>query len=246
MNLSPWLMQEPKPDSKARLFCLPYSGCGASMYRAWPSRIGEIEICAIQLPGRENRYREAIHESYEHLATVLLDEISPYLDKPFAFFGHCASALIAYEASLQLQHNKGPVPSSLFVSSQVAPHEGPHGRYLELSDEQLFIEVENLVTKMGGSPIPDLIELSIGILKKDIELNKRYRNKTIETLHHPVVAIGWTSDQEVRPQLMGGWQEYGDVESILLPGEHYTFLSAPDDLLAIFEQHLPARQQQSL
>lgn len=28
-----WFLREPSPESAVRVFCLPYSGCGASMYR---------------------------------------------------------------------------------------------------------------------------------------------------------------------------------------------------------------------
>ena len=37
-----------------RLICFPYAGGGASIYRSWAEEIsGDIEVCAIQLPGRE-------------------------------------------------------------------------------------------------------------------------------------------------------------------------------------------------
>jgi hypothetical protein len=55
---SRWFLREPSAESGARLFCLPYSGCGASMYRRWPRFLGDIEVCPVQFPGRENRFRE--------------------------------------------------------------------------------------------------------------------------------------------------------------------------------------------
>ena len=43
----------------ARLFCLHYAGGGASIYRQWASRLPTwVEVCAIQLPGRETRMSE--------------------------------------------------------------------------------------------------------------------------------------------------------------------------------------------
>lgn len=59
MNMidSKWIYgADNKPLSKVRLFCLPYAGCGSSMYISWKKYFPEeVELCPIQLPGRENR-----------------------------------------------------------------------------------------------------------------------------------------------------------------------------------------------
>ncbi|MFE7752043.1 thioesterase domain-containing protein [Streptomyces sp. NPDC057428] len=42
-----------------RLFCLPYAGGAASAYARWPAFFGgEVEVCGIELPGRQSRYGE--------------------------------------------------------------------------------------------------------------------------------------------------------------------------------------------
>ena len=86
---SRWLLRNPSPDSAARVFCLPYSGCGASMYHRWPRFLGDVEVCPVQLPGRENRLREPSAETYQELAERLIPALRPQLDRPFALFGHC-------------------------------------------------------------------------------------------------------------------------------------------------------------
>ena len=55
----------PNPNAKLRLFCFPYAGGGASIYRGWPDELPhEIEVCAVQLPGRETRMHE---QPFEHV-----------------------------------------------------------------------------------------------------------------------------------------------------------------------------------
>jgi surfactin synthase thioesterase subunit len=229
---NPWLLREPSPFAKARLFCIPYSGCGASMYRHWPEFIGKIEVCPIQLPGRENRFHEPTYSSYEQLAENFNEALRPYMDRPFAFFGHCGSALPSYEASVQLMRNGGPLPSHLFISSQVAPHEGPYGRFLELDDQELAVEIELLIHKMGGKALPDIVELNTGIMRSDLEANRSYKQDCPETLPFPVTAIGWNRDKEVDPSLLGGWKEYGQASFKVLDGDHHEFLQAPMELLS--------------
>ncbi|AEW99315.1 thioesterase II family protein [Streptantibioticus cattleyicolor] len=233
-----WLLHEPSAEAAARLFCLPYSGCGASMYRRWPRRVGGVEVCAVQPPGRENRFREEPYPTYEAMADDLAEALLPYLDRPFAFFGHCASALPGYETALRLAERGHPVPVRLFVSSQVAPHQGPHGRFLRMSDEELAVELRDLVVRLGGSPRPDLIELSLTVLRADVEANKRYRPPRPRRLPCPVTTLGWTEDHEVDHRLMDGWAECGEVTKRLLDGPHYGFLDAPEELLAAFVEDM--------
>lgn len=229
-----WLFREPSEHSGARLFCIPYSGCGASMYRSWPQFAGDLEICPVQLPGRENRMREQPAQTYQELAAGLIDGLLPYLDRPFAFFGHCAAALPGYEAALQLAAGGYPVPARVFVSSQVAPHQGPHGRFLEMTDAQLRAEISELMAALGSKPMPSLIDVLLAILLADIELNKRYRLDEPVALACPITALGWRQDAEVDPELMAGWAECGQTTFRLLDGEHYSFMAGPPELMDVF------------
>jgi surfactin synthase thioesterase subunit len=233
-----WLLREPSETSAVRLFCIPYSGCGASMYRRWPRFLGDVEVCAVQLPGRENRLREEPYGSYESMADDLAEALLPYLDRPFAFFGHCGSALPGYETSVRLAERGYPVPARLFVSSQVPPHQGPAGRFLEMSDDELRVEMVELITELGGKPLPDLVELSVTILRADVEANKRYRPQTAIRLPLPITALGWRHDVEVDYRLMSGWADCGPTTFHLLDGPHYRFMDAPPELLAVLEDDL--------
>src|SRR5260370_12370806 len=131
------LLRSPKDDVPARLFCFPYSGIGASMYSKWPARIGDTEVCPVQLPGRENRIREPHYQTYELLAEQVAEELSPYFDRPFGFFGHCGGALPVFAATLHLARQQSPTPACLFVSSQVAPPDGPSRRFLRMTTRAL-------------------------------------------------------------------------------------------------------------
>ncbi|MFF0487669.1 thioesterase II family protein [Nocardia sp. NPDC004068] len=227
------LLRPPSPDAAARLFCFPYSGLGASMYRRWPRRVGEVEICLIQPPGRENRMRDPHFGRYEDLAELLVPDLEPWLDRPFGFFGHCGGALAAFATALRLGARG---PDCLFVSSQVAPHEGPFGRFLRMTDDELAVELAELTRSLGGEPQPDILALSLRVLRADVTANQRYRLDEPVRLPGRVVAIGWADDREIRPEQMTGWREYATPDrfsSTVLPGAHYEFLSAPT---VLFEQ----------
>ncbi len=230
-----WLLRRPSEDAAARLFCFPYSGVGASMYTSWPETIGPAEICLMQPPGRENRLREPHYGDYDALAEQLIEQLAPYLDRPFAFFGHCGGALPGFATTLRLIEAGLPTPAVLFMSSQVAPHQGPYGRFLSMSEPELAVELEKLVLAMGGTPHPDLIELGLQVLVSDVAANKAYRLPEAVRVPSLITALSWRDDQEVAPELMAGWvdcAEPGRFRQVVLPGSHYSFLNAPPALLA--------------
>ncbi|MFG2421465.1 thioesterase II family protein [Streptomyces sp. NPDC048448] len=231
---NPWLLRQPDPLAATRVFCIPYSGCGAGMYGHWPSSVGGVEILPVQLPGRENRMREQTPDTYEELAVDLVAGLAPYLDRPFGFFGHCGSALTAYQAAVQAEATGSTVPGHLFVSSQVAPQDGPTGRFLELDDDGLTEELRILIEARGGNPSPEVLELALEILRTDIEVNKRYVVPDPVRLTMPITTIGWSEDREVRHDTMGGWSRCGDTDHHVLQGKHYRFLDGPPEFFDLF------------
>ncbi|MEU4890921.1 thioesterase domain-containing protein [Streptomyces sp. NPDC044780] len=236
-----WLSRMPDPEAEARLFCFPYSGCSASMYSRWPRRIGSIEVCLVQPPARQNRIREPHYRTYEALAASFIEELLPYFDRPFGFFGHCGGALPGVEVARQLAAAGLPTPRRVFVSSQVAPHDGPYGRLLGLDSEGLGEELRKMIVSLGGVPTPELVEMGLDLLIQDIDANKRYVVEERFTLPVGITAIGWDDDPEIPMDLMGGWKETAeDCRYTLLEGGHFEFLGAPAALLAEFERDLTA------
>ena len=235
------LLRKPKDDVSTRLFCFPYSGLGASMYNRWPRIIGDVEICLVQPPGRENRIREAHFGTYENLAEDLIDSLAPYLDRPFGFFGHCGGALSAFATAVALKDAGLPAPEQLFMSSQVAPHEGPYGRFLSMSNSELAEELVTLTRALGGIPNPDMLAMSLRVLRADISANQQYKLLHATPLSSSLVAIGWSDDSEISPSMMHGWRNFAAPDAyreIVLEGNHHAFLDAPDELLNLFSSSL--------
>lgn len=232
---SRWLPRLPTAAAAARLYLIPYSGCGASMYRRWPHRLRGVEHLPVELPGHETRFAEPGVQTYGELAALMVEGLAPYLGDgvPFGFFGHCGSALAAYEVTAELVRSGGPVPAGLFVSSEVAPQDGPAGRFLGMDDAELATELEKLIGELGETASPELVELYLEVLRADIEVNKRYVVPEPMRLPCPITAIGWTEDVEIPHATMGGWSACGETTSVLLDGRHHAFIEAPPDLLAL-------------
>lgn len=226
-----WLTRAPSTTAGARVFLIPYAGCGAGLYRNWPRAAGAVEFVPVELPGRETRLGEPIAATFPELAAAMAEALEPYLDVPYAFFGHCWSALAAYEVTVQLQAREAPAPSRLFVSSQVAPQDGPVGRMLGMTDAEMTDEVSTTIRALGGQPHPELVALYAGVLRADVEASRRYVISDLVSVRCPITAIGWSEDTEVHPARMGGWSRCGDTDFLVLEGPHHRFIDGPDRLV---------------
>jgi|GEM_PF-440891 len=229
------LLREPLDGTAARLFCLPFAGTGASVFRNFPRTIagtsGAIEVCPIQLPGRENRLREAAFDCVEEAADELAAAITPYLDRPYALFGHCMGGLLAYEMALRF-HRVPPV--RLYVSASRAPHDDYRGPvHPAMSDHELAAELRAAAAATGVLELPlDLLQLASRLTRQDIEMCARYR-ATPARVTCPITTISWTGDATLDAATMRRWSDCGEVTHITLAGGHHAFQSAPSGLLDV-------------
>lgn len=231
-DTSPWFVREPSAAHPARIFCFPYAGSGASAFSAWPSVIGDAEVCPVQFPGRENRLAHPHYRSYENLAAELAGALEPRLDRPFAFFAHCAGALPAFETVLRLAELGLRAPDVLFVSGQPAPHDAARDRMLGMTEEELRADLESVVRGRGIEPRPDMVELGMVVLLRDLDAARAYRRTEPVRVRCPIVVLHWRDDPDVTLELLEGWRAYADsVDVQVVDGGHHDFMNAPDALL---------------
>lgn len=226
-----WFVRPRSTEYPARIFCFPYSGTGASAFRAWPTAFGDVEVCPLQFPARENRLAEPHYGTYENLAASLIEPLEPRLDRPFAFFGHCAGALPAFETAVRLAEQGLPEPDCLFVSGQAAPHDCSRDRMLTMTESELRAELESVTRGRGLEPRPDMIDMGLAVLLRDLAAAEEYRRAEPVLLRCPIVVLHWRDDPDVNLDQLDGWRQYSDVVDIrVVEGGHYDFMDAPGEL----------------
>jgi surfactin synthase thioesterase subunit len=231
------------PRASVRLFCLPYAGAGASVFRPWSDALApEIELCAIQLPGREDRAREERFTRMEPLVEALAGELRDELDRPFAIFGHSMGAVIAYELACVLRREGLPGPVHLFVSGRRGPqvpyrHEPVH----HLAEPQ-FVEK---LRRLNGTPeevfqYPELLAYIIPTLRADFTICETYACRDEPALSCPVSAFGGLGDTEVSEDDLAAWSAVtaGPFRVELFPGDHFFLHACRASLLATLTNDL--------
>jgi medium-chain acyl-[acyl-carrier-protein] hydrolase len=199
----------PKPNDHARLrlFCFPYAGAGALAFRPWADAFDDVEVCPIQLPGRETRFREALLTDLDALVSTLTGVLYPYhLERPFAFFGHSLGAILAFELTRSLIENYNLAPAQLFVSGRLAPHEkDPRPLIHTLPD----VEFVAMLRSLNGTPDEVLSDPEmrpvLAMLRADLALNEKYVYVHKDPLRVPITAFGGKDDPKVTEQELARW-----------------------------------------
>lgn len=157
MQAAPWILRRtPKPNARARLFCLPFAGGSASAWRDWGERLPDwVEVLPVELPGRGMRLGEAPIPALLPLVESMLTGLAPWMDRPYALLGHSMGALLAFEATRILRARRQPLPFLLAVSGYRAPHlADPEPELRELSDGALLDRVRGLGRSKSTRPCP--------------------------------------------------------------------------------------------
>lgn len=242
--MSPWLVfPNPSPNATVRLFCFPYAGGGTAVYNAWARQLpSSIELCSVRLPGRESRLGERPFVTLDGLLPPLLKALRPYLDQPFAFFGHSMGALLSFELTRRLRQLGAPLPSMLFMSGFRAPHLPAARAPLHHLSEADFIAG---LRRLGGTPStvfdhPELLELVLPALRADFELVETYRHVAQPPLHIPITALGSQNDAIVSVPQLAAWQEHTTAvfSSHIFPGDHFYIHTETVSLLNVLVEAL--------
>ncbi|WP_167396017.1 thioesterase II family protein [Lysinibacillus parviboronicapiens] len=230
---------------RLRLFCFPFAGGNALTYKDWSDYLPEdVEVCCMQLPGRGNRLMEEPISNFPTLLEAIEEAFLPFIDDvPFVFFGHSMGALIAFEFTRYLEKRHQIRPDCLLVSAHRAPHlpRKSSTLYHALPNNELLERLKSL----NGTPDwffneQELVELSLPMIKADLELCECYVYEQGPSLEIPIIAFGGTRDKEVSKESILQWEQItnSSFQMFSLPGNHFFLNSSQDRLLSEIYKYL--------
>jgi pyochelin biosynthesis protein PchC len=229
--------QEPTP----RLVCFPHAG-GAATYFFPVSRTlaPEIEVLAVQYPGRQDRRTEKPIDSIAELASLVVGELRPWLDRPTAFFGHSMGATLAFEVARRLER-EGHQLTALFASGRRAPSQTRDERYHTLPDDQLLAEIRSLAgTDAGLLQDDEIIRMILPAVRADYRAAETYRYPPGTDVSCPIHALTGDKDPKVTVEETLAWQEHTSAAFQLhvYPGAHFYLNDHVAEVLGVISKQL--------
>ncbi|MGH3758767.1 thioesterase II family protein [Actinophytocola sp.] len=237
------------PDARTQLVCLPHAGGAASYYRPMALRLWpDVEVLAVQYPGRQNRANEPCVENFADLTDQVVAAVRPELDRPVALFGHSMGTLLAFEVAKRLEAD-GVVPVVLFASGRRAPGRPQPEPDHRASDDDLVAEIAELNgTEDRLLENEDMRPLFLLALRADYRAIETYHHDPKSMVACPVVALTGDSDNRVSIDDAASWatQTTGSFDLHVFPGDHFYLNHQLAPLTDVLVQQLGALRGDSV
>ena len=243
VNSEAFVRKNDRPDARVRLFCFTYAASSAQIFYGWNDYAPEwLEVSGCELPGHGARLTESPLDDQDAAALEIANTLEPLLDRPYALFGHCLGAALAYEATRILRERGKAQPVRLFSSGARGPHLGIPIADVESMEDDEFIEHMH---EAYSAPIeflrhPEMRPLFLPMVRADARMTQRYRYTPGPPVSYPITAVAGETDPDVQMDHLEGWRQHtgSAVTTRIYPGNHFFFLESAPRLLADFAGEL--------
>ncbi|NFO11021.1 UNVERIFIED_ORG: hypothetical protein B2H98_03830 [Clostridium botulinum] len=230
-------IEKTSPLDGFRVFCFPYAGGGASIFKMWQTMFRDIKVYPIQYPGRENRIMEKPIYDMQTLVDEIYDELKETIEEcPFIMFGHSLGTKILYELSLKIYSEKKVWPKGIVVSGGRAPNLIEPKPICDLEDEGFITE---LIKRY--SSIPDeiannkeIMNLFLPPLRADFVMDEKYNRNKKDKLICPIMGLMGTDDGEMTLDDLKEWGDFTSKEFCYkyIKGDHMFINKNRDEVIS--------------
>lgn len=220
----------PRPESAARIVCFPHAGGVATTFREVSASLPtDVELIAVQYPGRYERHRDAMPTSLRDLADEAAADLRSVPDGPTILFGHSMGALVAFETALRLEANRPIV--RLFASAAWPPSRDWHEPDLDGWDDAAVIADLRRLGGLGDELLgeDDVLRDAIRTVRADQRLIRSYRADGHDILTSPITAVLGDADPKNNVEQVSGWAAHtaAGLTVEVLSGGHFYLRDRP-------------------
>lgn len=223
--MNPWLQIFAAETARARIVCLLRAGGTTADFAQWTGPFGDIEVCAVQLPGRLRRYSEPAVRTTEPIVQGVVQALQELEYLPLLLFGDCMGAILAFEIARELRRASLPLPISLIVGSYAPPDQKRTSANFHDAPAEVF---RNRLLEVGGLEPEvidedELFELLLPSLRADFESFENYEYVPETPLEVDIYGIGGQADPLVSFSELEGWRRHTcrHFEARPFTGDHF-------------------------
>jgi surfactin synthase thioesterase subunit/acyl carrier protein len=262
-----WLIApRPNPNAKARLFCFPYAGGGLVSFRSWARSLSsDVELVAVEAPGRGTRINETAVGDIDTFVRELMPELLQWLDRPSAFFGHCLGGLTMFATLRTLPPRHAHFIKHAFACAVRPPHllrrrgafEDDLAYSLMLHHEyDVSIppyaqpdDVFAYIVRQFDTPdadrmleIPKLRKVLLPAIRAEFGMAYNYHHRPAEPFPFPVTSFVGDADPWVSEEDSAGWSALtrATFTNHLRKGSHFLMMDDEAYILQTIEKELAA------
>lgn len=231
------------PSASRRIVCFHYAGGSAQAFFPWRASLpSDVDLMAIELPGRGRHQNLPFAESIASVADELAAAYASLSLKTTVFYGHSLGALVAYETARRLRQRGVRELRQLIVSSRAAPGSQQFTASLPpLADHHLHAYLKNL----NGTPKsildnPEMMRLVLPVLRADLKLVYEYEPSPGPVLDIPIEVIGATADEWAPIECLLEWRRLTTAKFKLhmIEGGHFAPVASPSLIAEILGQQV--------
>lgn len=233
-----WIRRyHPRPDAAVRLVCLPHAGGSATFYHPVSASMpAEVDVLAVQYPGRQDRRGEPCAASIQELADQITSVLLPWTDRQLLFFGHSMGATLGFEVARRLERDHGVVPQALVASARRAPS-CPRDESVHLRDDDGLIQEMRQLSGTDSTILDDveLIRMALPAIRADYRAAETYVYEPGPNLRCPVVSLVGDDDPKVTVDEARAWSRHTDAsfEFHVFKGGHFYLTSHQKEILGL-------------
>ena len=215
LSTTDWFIRpQPKLAPSTRLICLPYAGGSAATYVPWSRLLPpEVELIALQPPGRGSRMAQPPHSQMQPLVSELMSVFQKVTDRPYVIFGHSLGSRVGFELMLQCQMKGIAASGALHRLGQpgTAPVKAGAAHTRPAGCEVCRGAARPGWHARGGLNNSELIQWLLPLLRADFRIADTHRSSRT-ALNCPLTVLGGTEDETVSATEIEAWRDVAASE----------------------------------
>ncbi|MFF1462898.1 thioesterase II family protein [Streptomyces sp. NPDC058330] len=229
----------PAKNPAARLVCLPHAGGSASYFLPVASALSpDVDVLAIQYPGRQDRRSEQPIDDLAILADQLHGVLRRQPELPLTLLGHSLGATLAFEVARRLEADGHP-PVRLFASGRRAPSTH-RDEIAHRTDEAIMAEVRRLSGTASALLADDeMMRAAMPALRADYKAAETYRCAPDVTVMCPITVLTGDSDPKTTLDEAKAWSLHttGSFDLRVFAGGHFFISDRSKEVMQVLKQH---------